>query len=464
MKYDYEYDQYDRMMRLSDGRRAVRIPAGFDSEMLYGYVDSEENMAIPPKWTEAGNFHDGLAPVCDEGDWGNIDVEGNYVIGLQYVMANEFRNGVAWVCSDDGWQLINTKGHVISKTFKGWLAGPGTEDYTLFYCRDTNKSYFADRQGNFFEVADGEVRDLDYRTVIIQDGKCGVKNFKGEWLISPIYDNIQILPWGNILVEKDGKWGRVDENQKLCSPIKYDDIDTGHGFGGIYPVKVGDKSGFLLDNGEELFDCIFDEVWPFVEGKALVRIGENRFMLTDYGVLETPHYYGLIDADGNWIVKPRFREVGYIRDGIFPATEFRRWGLFNTKGEEIIPQIYRFIDPDFSEGFAKAYLDKDGKTIEGVLDIEGNFYPGENPYDMHEKARKSHVTAMAKFEAFVYGPKLDAKIRSRFGSDITVINGSARVCYKGRTGFINTDGTWAIPPIFHDIKSASRESVMFASI
>ncbi|MBR0186340.1 MAG: WG repeat-containing protein, partial [Synergistaceae bacterium] len=50
---------------------------------------------IEPKFTRAGEFHEGLAAVYIRGRWGYIKTDGKYAIRPQYVEAGDFAYGVA---------------------------------------------------------------------------------------------------------------------------------------------------------------------------------------------------------------------------------------------------------------------------------------------------------------------------------------------------------------------------------
>lgn len=49
---------------------------------------------------------------------------------------------------------------------------------------------------------------------------------------------------------------------------------------GLAAVSMGDKSGYIDENGEEVTGLIYDVATPFCEGKAIVRADER------WGVLD----------------------------------------------------------------------------------------------------------------------------------------------------------------------------------
>lgn len=84
-------------------------------EIQYGYIDKTGEFVISPEYTAGGFFSEGLAAVrIGNTNWGYINKEGDLVIPPQYSMAYEFHNGLATVRRNGVLQYINKEGHVIS--------------------------------------------------------------------------------------------------------------------------------------------------------------------------------------------------------------------------------------------------------------------------------------------------------------------------------------------------------------
>jgi hypothetical protein len=73
--------------------------AGFASEGLIGYIDTEGNVVIEPFPDRALPFSGGMAAVQMEhmAPWGFIDRTGTMVIEPRFFQPAQFRNGLAWV-------------------------------------------------------------------------------------------------------------------------------------------------------------------------------------------------------------------------------------------------------------------------------------------------------------------------------------------------------------------------------
>ena len=48
-------------------------------------------------------------------------------------------------------------------------------------------------------------------------------------------------------------------------------------------VRIGDKKGFINEQGEEICEIKYDQVWNFENGFAVVRIGDKRGFINEQG-------------------------------------------------------------------------------------------------------------------------------------------------------------------------------------
>lgn len=89
---------------------------------LFGYADYYGHIVIPPKYTDAFHFSEGLAPVKTE-QWGYIDDKGNYYIPPVFDLAAPFSYGRAEVIYHGESHFMNTEGRCVkncSKAPKSW--------------------------------------------------------------------------------------------------------------------------------------------------------------------------------------------------------------------------------------------------------------------------------------------------------------------------------------------------------
>ncbi|KAF1082684.1 MAG: hypothetical protein GQF41_1405 [Candidatus Rifleibacterium amylolyticum] len=115
----------------SEGLAAAWLPLNDDGDYMVGYINQESKTVIAPKFTVAGKFVDGLAPVSIMMDdevppTGFIDKSGNFVIQQAFSQASHFSEGLAPASTFDPkyekpemWGFIDTKGKwVIKPTYE----------------------------------------------------------------------------------------------------------------------------------------------------------------------------------------------------------------------------------------------------------------------------------------------------------------------------------------------------------
>lgn len=99
-------------------------------------------------------------------------------------------------------------------------------------------------------------------------GSWGYKDWKGNVLIAPTFDEAYPFSEGLACVEKDGKLGYIDRNGDIVIDYRY---DTATNFcQGLASVTLGDKSGYIDPQGNQVIDFIFEIATAFADDKAIV--------------------------------------------------------------------------------------------------------------------------------------------------------------------------------------------------
>lgn len=226
---------------------------------------------------DAGQDEDPLLVVKD-GRYGFVDKHGNVVLAPIYYWANSFFDGVAetYICGK--FVNIDRRGRVISS--------------------------FLPPKGEFFSAE--------------KKGKVGFINWKGQFTIPPIFD--QVLPFSE----------------------------------GLAAVEVGNKWIFIDTSGRRVFSNQFDEAYYFIDGVANVKISGVRTIINKDGkIIHRGDYYMSRPAEG-------LIPIEHL-DGDGKA------GFIDHNGAIVIPFIYDFV-LGFSEGLSA--VGKDGKV--GYIDKKGN--------------------------------------------------------------------------------------------
>lgn len=212
-------------------------------------------------------FNAGLIPVQIEGKWGYAsekkiaDHSASEALKIPaiYEEVRPFNKyNVAWAKKNDNgkeyWELINTKGKVL-----------GDKKYS-------DVGEFTDSKLCWVQVG----------------GHYGYVNTKGKMVIKSKYDSAGDFCEGWAPVSMGGECYYINpkDNKKLGQDAQYEQaLEFSNGLGA---VKKGGRWGYIDKKGREVITIQFDAVTPFVDGKAIVKLGDTC---------------GIINTSGKIIVK-----------------------------------------------------------------------------------------------------------------------------------------------------------------
>lgn len=257
-------------------------------------------------------------------------------------------------------------------------------------------------------------------------------------------------------------------------------------------VRVNDKIGFLYENGEELFPCIFDSIvdvqnyqYEMVNGKYTpTKKGYFTYAYRDnskcYAKVKQDGKWGLITMDGKISIpciyddiyefdytKTSRMEGPYIdfwdyKHEIAVVKKNGKWGLINTKGKVVADFIYEdFFIPQVHLFFNDiATAKKDG--LWGFLSKKGK---NITPF-VYEAVRSSYLDDPQFISTFSDGMAV-VKKNGKWGAIDTKGNEKIPFVYDfissfdseaavvqqdGKRGYINKNGEIIIPVIYDEIK------------
>jgi hypothetical protein len=205
----------------------------------------------------------------------------------------------------------------------------------------------------------------------------------------------------------------------------------------LFPVIKDGKLGFINKEGKLTVPCQYGELY----NSELPAFKDGRIPFRD-----TMDKWGLMDADGCIILKPKYDLIwkfhdGYARASIdednSPSSPKYGTGCIDKNGKEIIPLQYRltFETEGMKEGMMAVSIrdtSAGGRFVDAYVDTSGKehfnkswFYAGDYHCGL--------AVAQKKEPEFIeYHPGLAAPPKT---SDIYM-------------GYINKNGDWAIPPSF----------------
>jgi hypothetical protein len=269
----------------------------------YGFMDCNGLVVIPPQYSSAQDFTEGLACVEKDGKCGYIDPNGREVISLQYsTYANShFSEGLAAVSVGDRW---------------------------------TGKWGFVDRTGVIvvqpqFELAGWFSEGLAF---VVKDGKRGFIDRKGEMVIEPAFELAQWFSEGLAPVRPPGgKWGYIDRTGRFVIPPQFDTAwPFNEGLAEVQKLeltpKVVEKCYCIDKTGKTV---IGHPGGPFFEGLAVVNEGsyvEGR--------------WGYKNKRGDYVIKPQFTAARRFSEGLAAVEIGGKWGFIRKDGRLVIQPAF----------------------------------------------------------------------------------------------------------------------------
>jgi hypothetical protein len=293
--------------------RAARLTAQeVGARGTWGFIDRTGQTVIPPQFTDADAFSEGLAAVKVENAWGYIDATGRIVIKPQFDMAYPFSQRRAPV-------RIGRHTGYIDPT--GAAATPMTFS-TMLPFREGRAAISSGPAGPPGSASPTE----------------GYIDLDGKVVIAPQYDRASYFSEGLAAVARDGKAGFIDQSGAIVIPLQF---ERAHPFvSGRAGVKINGKWGYIDRTGRVVIAPRFHFVWPFyAEGMA-------RFDAWGYRC-------GYIDENGKVIVGPKFEEAEAFVGGIAAVKKKRgKWGFVDRSGKFVIPPQYDNANSFTADGLA----------------------------------------------------------------------------------------------------------------
>ncbi|GAB1462949.1 WG repeat-containing protein [Pedobacter sp.] len=362
------------------------------------------------------------------GLYGIVDRTGKIIVQPQYDNPLGFnKNGIAIVTKNKKKGLINNNGKELTPFEYDSDLGETDGLFLLRKRKPTpdnilnDETYFLDGTGKIVLTDTDKPYKIESpfyseRAMVRTTNGTGYIDKKGKMVISDIYtsgsligsspywftDGVAVIKRKEnneiILIDINGKvltqknYMTIGGNTSLFIRQQWESIFT-------YSV-TGGKKGYLDKNGKEITAAIYDDVFPFREGRGKVKVGKNTFK------------QGFVDKAGKEIIPLIYDGVNDFSDGLAAVEVKGRWGFIDVLGNMVIQPQFENVG-DFSEGLARvAITQKDGKRRSGFINKKGEW---------------------------VIAPQFE----NNFGK---FTEGLAGININGYWGFINTKGELVIQP------------------
>ena len=352
------------------GRLApVRIGSAF------GYVDRDGNLAIDPIYARADRFYSGAARVAVQAEdgtlrWGMIDETGAALLEPAYLELQGYSPYIGARAST-GWAFCNLDLDVMTDAVYEdisilWEAG------AVPVKRDGRWGYIRVDGTVMIEPAYAEAGVFRDGRAVVRGGDAsgwGLIDETGAYVIEPEYLSIDYMDFDHIEVETREGFGVMNGDGASIVDCVWQDIEYDYVYAEQgepeYRVEKDNLFGYLNADGSVAVEPTYTAARPFMDGTAVVSVGEGSF--------------GLIDAAGAQLIEPVYQDIerawGDVSSSwstaVYLVQSEGLWGFVDSAYRQTAPCVYREIDR-FSVGGMRRVQDGAPPYLYGYLDAEGS--------------------------------------------------------------------------------------------
>jgi|GEM_PF-1790106 len=240
---------------------------------------------------------------------------------------------------------------------------------------------------------------IGFNACVIEDGKWGMINQFGDFILEPIYKHISAFSGGMAAVSLEDETYFVNKSGHPQLRTK-EKVDLAMPFiSGLSVIKQGDKYGYA-DKDYNLYEVEWDFATSYLYGVAAVKkddkwairdfnreyvtefifddvIYDDNYISSNNGVIiaSVDNIYYLFNINGEKIIENGFEDAKpFSEEGIAPIKVDGKWGFINTSGDLIIDFIYEDAYA-FGIGIAPVKLDDKWFYVDANNDVmlEGDF-------------------------------------------------------------------------------------------
>ena len=250
-------------------------------------------------------------------------------------------------------------------------------------------------------------------------------------VITPRFEAAGSFHMGSAPVKMDGKWGLIDEKGEWILAPTFTEIGK-YTQEGLLPVKAADKYGYIDASGASVTGFIYDAVKAFSEGLAAVKVKDE---------------WGYILPDNKWYMKPGFEGAGSFKQGVAPIKfaegwgyALREWGEGVTGQDWLLEPIYQRTY-EFSEGHGVFKLD----NKMGLVDTKKNILIKPKYSNMKKYSDGMLPVSLKTGQWFYVDNKDNVVIDEKYTAASSFSEGLASVKKKGKWGYIDKNNQTIIP-------------------
>jgi hypothetical protein len=320
---------YARVEPFFEGRAVVRARDGYG--YLFGYVDDTGRVITEPLFAVADRFSHGFAQIDVEGKSALIDYEGHVVLRPRFGFIVPFTDEVFWATEQrDVRQGNNGEQQFLFDTLPLSVKVGNGPERSSTSIMPKGPWGLVDRSGAWIRRPEFPAvrvfNDADAHFMWVKTGVgWGLMRPDLSWQVEPRFREVRRIANGLAAVERNGRWGFVDEIGRVVIEPNFDDARN---FWGPYaPARRGKLFGLINRTGawalEPKYDAIFAGGILIPKSWWNVTIGDK---------------FGLLDDSLREVISPQLdQSPAMCADG--RITSFspvnRKWKLFAHDGMPI---------------------------------------------------------------------------------------------------------------------------------
>ncbi len=323
----------------------------------YGYVrlntTSSVTTLIPCIYESLGDYSsDSYIHATLKGKKGMIDSQNKIIIPFEYSKVGNpchtsNGNSIIWVEKDSKLGIYNNDGKELQPC-------------------DINKAYIL-TEYNSKELSYTDCPSTDY-IYIVRNGLTGIiSGSTFETLIPCMYEYLSPIKTGKAFYKANGKWGIIDANNKTIQLAIYDNVEIdgstlseqkmpSMAFKSNMYVRNNGKVGMLKANGEDFIPVKYDSLGMYSDNMLVAKVGDK---------------YGFLNEEGKEVVPFIYPQAHDYSEGLAAVVnEHGKYLFIDRLGNVAIkPKEYDRVDK-FQNGTCKVYrkdkvweIDREGKKV-----------------------------------------------------------------------------------------------------
>lgn len=247
-------------------------------------------------------FHDNLAKIYEDGKYGFVNKKEELIIKNQYDMAYDFVNGIAAVkVGERSYKVYDSRADMYYEDSYGGKWGLiNTKGEFLISPKFDDVKLEADDL--IFYSIGGKI---DKRKHEVKGSKWGIMNGKLEEIVEAKYTYLWLLEGGLILARIDNgkccKFGLMEKNGQVIIPFKYASLSVlknGLVVAGIGEEETNLKYGLLTKDGKELTHFKYSDILDFRNGLMLANTNGGYKKVSDGSYKLLNGEWGYLDING----------------------------------------------------------------------------------------------------------------------------------------------------------------------